>query len=153
MTLSVRMILPALAVALVAWAPSASFAQLADWDQERVTAIAKEFAEAAQGVQDAFRKEPSQNIGSGQSRSYYRLQQLVRRIKTEARHLASQLENGKGHEETLPIYQNLMEEVRDAREDARRTFTSSFVLDKVAVANDALRRLAPYYDPKALSGD
>lgn len=145
MTSSARTILSAFALALAVSIPGAGSAELAKWDQARVTATATEFAEAAQGVQDAFYKEPSQNIGSGQARSYYRLKQLVRRIKTEARHLAAQLEEGKGFDETLPVYENLMQLIADAREDARRTFTSNFVLDKVAVANDALRRLTPYY--------
>ena len=135
----------ALGAALSLSAPSPSGAERADWDQERVTAIAGELAEAASGVKDAVRKEPVSTIGSGQAGSYYRLVQLTRRIKTEARHLAAQLEAGKGYDETLPVYEALMVWIRDAREDARRTFLSNFVMEKVAVANDALRRLTPYY--------
>ena len=139
-----------LVLAVIAWLPSASFAELAAWDQERVTALGAELAKASDALYDTFLKEPQQQIGSGQARDYYRLRQLVRRIKDQARQLSGALAKGEGYDETLPIYENLMTMVRDAREISKRTFTSNFVLDKAAAAGDVLRRIAPYYDPKAL---
>ena len=139
-----------LVLALVVWVPSASFAELAKWDQERVTALAAELAEACGALYDTFVKEPQSTIGSGQARDYYRLRQVVRRLRSEARHLSSSLGNGEGYDQTLPIYESLMVTVRDARELAQRTFTSAFVLDKATAARDVLQRIAPYYDPTAL---
>jgi len=139
-----------LVLAVTVWLPSGSFAELAQWDQERVTAIGAELSEACNALYDTFVKEPEKTIGSGQSKDYYRLRQLVRRIKTEAKHLSSALAKGEGYDQTLPIYENLMTMVRDARAIAKRTFTSNYVLDKAAVTSDLLRRIAPYYDPKAL---
>jgi hypothetical protein len=141
-----------LVLALGVWVPGASFAELAKWDQERVTALAGELAEATNALHTTFVKEPPATVGSGQSRDYYRLRQMVRRIRSDARNLSSSLANGEGYDETLPIYESLMVSVRDARETAKRTFTSNFVLDKAAAAGDVLRRIAPYYDPNALSG-
>ena len=132
--------------------PSASFAELAKWDQERVTALGGELAKACSELYDTFLKEPQSNIGSGQSNSYYRLRQLVRRVRTEARQLSSSLAKGEGYEETLPIYENLNVIVRDASENARKMFSSGFVLEKATAAGDLLRRIAPYYDPDALEG-
>ena len=97
-------------------------------------------------------KEPQQTLGSGQQKDYYRLRQLVRVIKLESRQLSSALAKGEGYDPTLPIYEDLMTMVRDAREVSKRTFTSSFVLDKASAAGDVLRRMAPYYDPTALEG-
>ena len=139
-----------LVLALVVWVPSASFAELAKWDQQRVTALSAELAEACGALYDTFVKQPQATIGSGQARDYYRLRQVVRRLRGEARHLSSALAKGEGYDETLPIYENLMVTVRDARELAQRTFTTAFVLDKAAAAGDVLRRIAPYYDPQAL---
>jgi len=141
-----------LVLALGVWLPGAAFAELAKWDQERVTALGGELVQTTEALYSTFVKEPPATIGSGQSRDYYRLRQLVRRIRTEARNLSSSLSNGEGYDETLPIYENLMVIVRDAREVAKRTFTSNFVLEKATAAGDVLRRLAPYYDPNALSG-
>ena len=139
-----------LVLAFAAWLPSASVAELAQWDQERVTALGAELSEACNALYDTFLKEPAKTLGSGQSKDYYRLRQLVRRIKTEAKHLSSALAKGEGYDQTLPIYENLMTMVRDARAIAKRTFTSNYVLDKAAATGDLLRRIAPYYDPKAL---
>jgi hypothetical protein len=134
------------------WPASAAVADLAKWDQERVTALGAELAKACDELYDTFLKEPESTIGSGQATDYYRLRQVVRRVKDEAKHLSSALGNGEGYEQTLPIYESLMEMVRDAREISQRTFTSNFVVDKAAAAGDVLRRIAPYYDPKALEG-
>jgi hypothetical protein len=139
-----------LVLAFAVWVPSASYAELAKWDQERVTALAAELTQACNALYDTFLKEPESTIGSGQARDYYRLRQIVRRIKGDAKHLSAALANGEGYEQTLPIYENLMVMVRDAREVAKRTFTSNYVLDKAAATGDVLRRIAPYYDPTAL---
>jgi len=129
--------------------PGASSAELANWNQERVTAIAKEAAEKTRGLYDVFYKQPPANIGSAQARSYYELKQSVRRIRREAGHLATELESGNGREETQSIYDNLAQMVERATEEARRTFTSDDLLAAAVSAGDALRRLAPYYDPIA----
>jgi hypothetical protein len=130
---------------------SASFAQLATWNQERVTAIAKEAGEKTSKLYDVFYKQPPATIGSAQARSYYELKQSVRRIRREAGHLASELESGKAQEETKPIYDNLAQMVDRATEESRRTFTSDDLLAAAMSAGDAIRRLAPYYDPKAMT--
>jgi len=141
-----------LVLALAAWVPSASFAELAKWDQQRVTSVAGELSEACDALYETFRKEPESRIGVGRARDYQRLRQVARRVKNEARHLSSSLARGEGYDQTLPIYESLMEMVRTARDLSRRTFTSNFVLEKAAAAGDALRRIAPYYDPRALEG-
>ena len=141
-----------LVLAFAVWVPSASFAELAKWDQERVTAIGGELTKACDALYDTFRKEPQSTIGSGQANSYYRLRQLIRRVKTEARHLSSSLAKGEGYDQTLPIYENLMVLVREAQESSQRIFSSGFVLEKATAAGDVLRRIAPYYDPEVLEG-
>jgi hypothetical protein len=148
---SLQKISPVLLVlAFAVWVPSASSAELAKWDQERVTALGTELTQACDALYDTFLKEPQSTVGSGQARDYYRLRQVVRRIKGEARHLSSALAKGEGYDQTLPVYENLMVTVRDARETAKRIFTSNFVQEKAAAAGDVLRRIAPYYDPTAL---
>jgi hypothetical protein len=124
-------------------------AQLARWDQERVTKIAIEIREKTTALYDTFYREPVPTVGSVKASSYFKLKQLVRRIKREASQLADGLEKGKGREETQPIYDNLMAMVRDAQEEARRSFTSESILASATTAGDALRRIAPYYDPEA----
>jgi hypothetical protein len=131
--------------------PTAVSAQLATWNQDRVTAIAREAAEKTSKLYDVFYQQPPATIGSAQARSYYELKQSIRRVRREAGYLASELEAGKGQEETSPIYSNLAELVNRSTEEARRTFTSDDLLGAAISAGDAMRRLAPYYDPKAAS--
>ena len=128
--------------------PTVGTAELANWNQERVTAIAKEAAEKTSHLYDVFYKQPPATLGSAQSRSYYELKQLVRRIRRESGHLASELESGKSREETQAVYDNLALTVNRATEEARRTFTSDDLLAASTSAGDAIRRLGPYYDPK-----
>jgi hypothetical protein len=130
--------------------PGAASAQLAEWDQERVTKLAAELKDRTAKLYDVFYKQPPATIGSGEANSYYKLKQLVRRIKREANHLASELEKGSGRTETQTVYENLMEMVRDGTEEARRTFTSEDLVDAATSAGSTLRLISPYYDPNAL---
>lgn len=120
----------------------------AKWDQDRTTAAAKDFAANAGKVYDElYRSQLSYTIGTGKSKDYQRLKDTVRLIRSESRRLARQLEGGKGRDETLPIYERMMVEVRNAQEIARRLDMSETLLNKIAAAGDALRRLTPYYAP------
>ncbi len=116
-----------------------------EWNQEDATAAAVELREATQALYDSFYKQPTQGIGSGQARAYLELKQQLRRVRLESRHLANSLEGGEGHDETLPIYRNLMEEVRSAQENARSVYSTSPVVEKANVARAALEKLAAFY--------
>ena len=126
-------------------------AEPAAWDQDRVQALARELAQRADAVQEALHRGPQSSVGSGQSSAFYRLKQDVRRARNEARHLASQLESGKGREETLPVYEDLMVLVRDAAENARRLFMPDSTLQALNEAGGVLQRITPYYEAQPSS--
>jgi hypothetical protein len=134
------------AVALSLAAGSAG-AELTPWDQGKVTGIAKQLVSAAQDLYDTFYKQPVPTVGSGQARSYQRLKQKIRGIRTQAKQLAGDLEKGEGFEATLPGYEDLMQLVRSARDDARKIFTTKDVSDKATAVREQLNQLGPYYDP------
>jgi hypothetical protein len=144
MSLGIRIALSlAFVIGLVAPGPAGA----AEWNQEEVTAVAVQLQEATQELYDSFYKQPTQGIGSGQARAYQELKQQLRRVRQESRHLAAALTKGEDHDETLPIYRNLMEEVRDAQENARRVFSTGPVIEKANVAREALEKLSTYYTP------
>ena len=145
--MTLRIALSALAALALALVPSASRAELAKWDQAKVTTLAQQLADASAALYDTFYKQPVPGIGSAQSRSYQRLKQLVRRIKSEANELASSLKKGEGLEETQPSFEDLMQTVRAARENARSVFATNDVAEKAAAARALLNQLGPYYDP------
>ena len=117
----------------------------AEWNQEKASATAGELQQATQDLYDAFYKQPGQGIGSGQARAYLELKQQLRRIRRESAHLAAVLEKGEGHDETLPIYRNLMAEVRDAEENARRVYSTGPVIEKANAARKTLEALSAFY--------
>jgi hypothetical protein len=115
-----------------------------------VTRIAENLADAANDVyRSIVRKRTGAQVGSGQASSFLRLKDRTRLARNETRHLARQLQEGKGRDETLPVYERLMTLVRDIREDARRMFIEEPTLDKIGAAGDLLRQIAPYYDANA----
>jgi len=136
----------ALVLGLV-FSASGARAELAAWDQAKVATIAKQLVSATQDLYDTFYKQLPPTAGSGQSREFYRLKQVTRVMKTEARELAGQLEKGEGHDETLPSYESLMEMVRTARELGARIFATEDLKRKATAVRGLLNQLGPYYDP------
>jgi hypothetical protein len=132
------------------WLATPGHAELAAWDQAKVSALAKQLSEASNALYDTVYKQPPPLGGSMQSRDYYRLKQQVRHIRSEARELAASLQKGAGYDETLPVYENLMQVVRTARETAGRVFTVADVQQRAAAARQILNQLSPYYDPDAV---
>ena len=139
-------LLGSLAIAGLLFAPSAR-GELSAWDQAQVTALAKELATATDSLYDTFIKQPTPTLGSMQTEAYYKLKQLVRLLRAEARHFASSLENGEGREQTLPIYENLMQLTHSARDEAGKVFVAHDVGDRAGAVRGVLNRLGPYYDP------
>lgn len=139
----------ALAVALAVSLASVAGAELAPWDQAKVSAIGKQLNQAANDLYSTFYKQNPPQLGSGQADDYRRLKQTMRRIQSEARELDGALAKGDGHDDTKDIYDNLMQLVRDAREDARRVFITKDVENRASVMRQLLNQIAPYYDPDA----
>jgi hypothetical protein len=139
-----------LAGALAVPGPASAATELA-WDQAKVTAIAQELPKAADDLRNALRNEPGPMSGAGGGRrSFLRLTDTVRRIEREARHLAASLEAGNGHDETLPIMENMAVMIRDAREQAGSIFRTDSVSNRLAAGRAILDRLTPYYDMRPL---
>jgi hypothetical protein len=145
--MSIRRLVPAFAALSLSLALVAAGAELVPWDQAKVTGIASQLERAAQDLYDTFYKQPVPTVGSGQARSYQRLKQKIRGIRTQAHQLVGDLEKGEDREATLPAYEDLMQLVRSARDDARSVFTTQDVGEKAAVAREQLNQLGPYYDP------
>ena len=121
-------------------------AKLAAWDAEKVKDIAKQLVPATQTLYDTFYKQVPPLAGSGQTRDYARLKLVIRHLKSEAKELSGSLDKGEGYDETHPIYESLMEDVRDAQEIGARIFATEDLKQKAAVARGLLNQLGPYYD-------
>jgi hypothetical protein len=139
-------LLIALSLALAA-VPAA--AELAKWDQAKVTALATQLVKATDALYTTVYKEPGfAGTGAGIEQGSYDLRHTVRRVGEEARHLDAELKAGKGHDATVGAWKHMMELVRDTGVESGRTFMAEDVQKGMAAVKDLLRQLAPYYDPK-----
>jgi hypothetical protein len=138
-----------LAIALAVSLAAPAYAELTPWDQAKVTALGKQLNQAANDLYSTFYKAPPPGGVSGQANDYRKLKQTMRRIQSEARELDGALAKGDGREDTVHIYENLMELVRDARDDVQRVFTTKDVQDRATAMRQLLNQIAPYYDADA----
>jgi hypothetical protein len=138
----------AFAVCLLALATSAR-AELAPWDQAKVTELAKQLEAATRALSDSFRQRPPPTLGSAQRKPFFLLKQQVRSLRREARSMSRALQRGADLEETQPSWDSMMRTVRSAGDIARRTFTHTEIQTRADAVRDLLNQLAPYYDPNA----
>ena len=140
------LVLPILAATIVLASASAALAATTAWDQAKATELARHLATSSSELYDTFYKQPVPNAASGQARAYHKLKDQVRRIRTEARQLAKNLEKGEGRVETQGNFDFLMQVVRAAEDNARKVFSTAPVREKADVARGVLAQLAPYYE-------
>ena len=140
-------LLLATTLALTAGSAAPARAQLATWDAAKVGALAKQLDTAARSLEDAFRKQPQAT--DAQRMSYYRAKQDVRKVRSGAEQLAEALGKGASREETLPIYEDLMQDVVRVRDFAPHLFTTPDVMERASAARQVLNQITPYYDPDA----
>jgi hypothetical protein len=139
-----------LALALSALSAAAAGAELAKWDQARVTAIAEQLTAACDAWRLALREQPGEEIGSGDSAEHFGMVKEAQLLHEQSRALAAHLAKGKGYDETRNFYRSLKETVDDIEVLAQRAELLEPTLDAWAKVADLLRQIAPYYDPKAL---
>ena len=122
------------------------------WDQAKVTELSKQLETATDELWQTFRKEPRPTVGQGQANSFFRLQQQLRHLRSEARSLSRMLQDGAGHDETVPSFESMMQTIRIAEDNARRVFTGANVNERAQAARDVLNQMTPFYqaDPTVL---
>ena len=125
----------------------AAHAQLATWDQDRVTKYAEDLVTACAGLEDSLNQIGIQNIAN--ANALYQVQDTVRLLYTASRGLSGALKNGKGRDETLPRFKRIDTLRRDAEIEGRRADIPEQVFEKVFEVGSALILLRPYYVPAA----
>jgi hypothetical protein len=136
----------AIALALLFGAGVAA-ADLAAWDQARVTALAKQLQKASEDLYTSVVEEPDM---APLDEAWYDTQQSVRLIQTECRHLAAELAKGKGRAQTLASWRAIGEWVDDVKEDGPRSgFITEDVIARARTVEGLLEQLRPFYDASA----
>jgi hypothetical protein len=135
-----------LAVALVGGS-AAYGAELATWDQEKVTAIAGDLSQAAQELRDALRRVPAPTVGGRPGRrAFFALREEVQVLASASRRLHTALGEGAGLDETYPTYRRLLVTARRGERELRRVGLGEPVSGKIKETADAIRRIRPFYE-------
>jgi hypothetical protein len=124
--------------------PGVALAELAKWDQERVTQTAEEFAAALKDLRKEMQGAPPITDPARQRALYVALDD-VRIMTSSATLLANKLKAGDGREETFAVWRRLDLLRRDFEENARKAVIEAAIMDKVLTAGELLIRLTPYY--------
>jgi hypothetical protein len=135
----------ALLVGLVL-APVAAKAELPRWDQQRITTIANELSEAVAKAALEVEKQKGSRVDITKERAFYEFREDMRLARNTARHLAKELQDGKGRDETHPTFRRLKTLRNDAAENARRADMPDSTLAAITAAGELLNRLRPYYE-------
>ena len=141
-----RIRLLASVICLVALAMTAR-AEIAAWDQAKVTELAQQLEATTAELSRIFRSQPQPTRGQSDRLTYFRLQQEVRFLRRESRTLSRALQRGADLEETLPSFESLLNTVGRAETKARRVFTIADMHQQADKARTILNQLGPYYDP------
>jgi hypothetical protein len=126
-------------------------ANLAAWDQARVTSLAQQLVKASDAWFMAVREAPGGPVGLGGSPEEFSLANNAQLIQEHARELAGHLEKGQGYGETRDFFMTLKELVDDAQEGTERTPMEDQTTAAWAGVTGLMRQLAAYYDPKAFA--
>ena len=124
------------------FAASAPAAEQAEWDQAKVTSIAKRLIPA---VNTAYESILPGQLGDANPNNFYRLREIGRRIRPEARRLADLLGKGEGHDATWPVYEQLAMQVRNAQELVNQLFVPEPVSGNLKACKVLIDELTPFY--------
>ena len=98
------------------------------------------------GLRTALCKQPTTSIvPGGGSRPRHELVDRLRLMESESKHLARVLEDGRGRDETLPVFERINEIRRHAVQQAQRMFLQQPVIDQIESARGPLEELAGLY--------
>ena len=120
-------------------------AELAAWNQERVTRYAAELEEATKALEEALVREPTY-VQPATQRAYYQAREEVRAMHAAARRLHNSLSNGEAQPATRPIFQRIQLLRRNAEEQGRKALIPDHIMQKTGPVGQAIMKLRPYYE-------
>jgi hypothetical protein len=123
---------------------SGAVAEEDPWDQEEAVKLAKQLADQVGDIRVTMKKAAPGTVGITKQRQF-RLEEDLRLMRNSTRHLARQLEAGKGREETLPTAQRVGMFIRDARVTASGWTPPKWIETKIDSARNTLSDLAALY--------
>jgi hypothetical protein len=121
-------------------------ADVATWDQAKVTAAAEELSQAATALRSGLRSKPPLTLGQPGRRAFFSLREEAQVIASTARRLHQALEGGAGMEETYPTFRRLVRSGRRGTRELRRVDLGANSGTLVEALADGVRKLRPFYE-------
>jgi hypothetical protein len=123
-------------------------ADLAKWDQKKVTAAAEQLEQATAKLRAGLRAKPPVTLGQPGRRAFFSLSEEVQVLLTTSRRLHRALADGAGMEETYPAFRRLVRSGRRASRELNRLDLGQDTQGRIEAVADGVRMLRPYYEPE-----
>lgn|SRR5262245_27184521 len=133
----------AAAAAALALAAGTAYAEVAEWDQKRVSAYAEELTVATRELKRALDDVAIQNFA--QQNAMFKVKETVKNLDTAADSFAGAVKDGKGRDDTLARFKRVETLRRDAEVEGRSADIPESVFEKVFDVGSALMKLRPYF--------
>jgi hypothetical protein len=127
---------------------SVARADLAEWDQAKVTAAADGLVKATVVLRDSLRQKVPPTLGQPGRRALFTFQDEVRALATASARLHRSLADGNGMDETYPIFRRIVRTGRRAQRETRRIGVSETTGNNIDAVADLIRKLRPFYEPE-----
>jgi len=127
--------------------PAPSRAGRVPWNQEKVTAIAADLSRALERLRVALEGDPEQ-ASVVQERKRQGVLVDVRTLARLSEDLAARLKAGQGLDETRPVYGEIQQVRRQARDAGRNLFTPDATQADIVAARGLLQRLEGFYEER-----
>ena len=116
------------------------------WDQERMTELSGELADATSALRRAFRQEPTfRNPKTPNRNAVHQMEQTLRNLEIATRRLHNRVSAGNGFEGTRGTARRIGVLLNDADMWGRRIMTSAFMAERIKPAMELINAIAPYY--------
>ncbi len=132
------------AVLAILIAAPAARAEEDGWDQERAAKLARKLTEQVSDMRRHLKRQAPGTVGIMLHRRFA-LEEDLRLLGHTTKRLATQLEQGKGREETRPTARRVGSFLRDIRTHARGAVASAAMLERIEAANTTIAELAVMY--------
>jgi hypothetical protein len=134
-----------IAAAALLLAPATAAADLQTWDQEKVSALASELAEAIKAVRGAALNEPTLRGGGTGGRASQQYLDSLKQLERSTAKLATRLGEGEDREQSLNVARRIGTLLRDAQESGRRLMLTQSSFDEIDRAVAVIQQLSPFY--------
>ena len=123
-------------------------ADLAKWDQAKVTAAAEDLARATVALRGGLRARPPNTLGQPGRRAFFSLREETQVLVSTSGRLQRALAGGAAMEETYPTFRRLVRAGRRGARELRRIDLDIETRNNVEAVADGIRKLRPYFEPE-----